>query len=189
MKKFLFSLLIVSVSVFASAQQAWSNDPAHSRLGFVVKHLSIADISGNFSNFSVKVITTQPDYSDMKVTLTANVASINTGVEMRDNHLRSADFFDVEKYPELKFVSTGVKKVSDKKFVLTGDLTMHRVTKPVTLDVTYNGSALNMSKKEVFGFHITGVLNRVDFGIAPNFPAQAVSHEIRIVADAEFSKE
>lgn len=188
MKKFLFALLALSVSVIASAQQSWTNDPAHSRLGFVVKHLTISDINGYFSDFSAKVLTTKPDYSDMKVTVVAKTTSINTGVEMRDNHLRSADFFDVQKYPELSFVSTAVKKVSDKKFILTGDLTMHGVTKQVTLDITFNGSALNMGKKEVFGFHISGVLNRIDFGIAPGFPAQAVSHEIRIVADAEFSK-
>ena len=191
MKKVLFSILVMSLSLAVSAQQqSWTNDPAHSRLGFVVKHLGISKISGSFSNFSVKVITTKADYSDMKVSVTAKTASINTGVEMRDNHLRSADFFEVEKYPELTFVSTSSKKISDKKFELTGNLTMHGVTKPVTLAVDYYGSVVNrMNQKETFGFHIAGTLKRTEFGIAPNFPTQVVGDDISIVADAEFVKE
>ena len=190
MKKILFSILVMSLSLAASAQQSWSNDPMHSRLGFVVKHLGISKINGSFSDFSVKVVTTKADYSDMKVTLTAKTASINTGVEMRDNHLRSADFFGVEKYAELTFVSTSAKKISDNKFTLTGNLTLHGVTKPVTLNIEYYGSAVNpVNQKETFGFHVTGTLKRTEFGIAPGFPVQVVGDEISIIADAEFVKE
>ncbi|MBP1676977.1 MAG: YceI family protein [Bacteroidetes bacterium] len=190
MKKIFLSLLVLSLSLAVSAQQSWTSDPAHSRLGFTVKHLTISNISGQFSDFSVKVLTTKADYSDMQVTVTAKTASINTGVERRDNHLRSADFFDAEKYPELTFVSTSAKKISDKKFTLTGNLTIHGVTRPITLDVDYNGSIVNpMSKKEVFGFHITGSLKRSDYGIAPNFPTQIVGEAINIIADAEFTKD
>lgn len=190
MKKILFSLVVLTLSVAASGQQSWSNDPYHSRLGFVVKHLTISQISGKFDDFSVKVITNKPDYSDMKVTVNVKTASINTGVDMRDNHLRSADFFEVEKYPEMVFVSSAVKKASDKKFILTGNLTLHGVTKPVVLTVDYYGSVVNpMNNKETFGFHIQGSLKRSDFGIGPKFQEGMVSDVISIVGDAEFSKD
>ena len=126
----------------------------------------------------------------MKVSVSGKTTSINTGVEMRDNHLRSADFFEVAKYPELTFVSTSAKKVSDTKFTLTGNLSMHGVTKPVTLEVDYYGSVVNpMNQKETFGFHIAGTVKRTDFGIGANFPVLVVGDEISIVADAEFVKE
>jgi len=190
MKKVIFSILVLSLSLVASAQQSWSNDPMHSRLGFVVKHLTISEINGQFSSFTIKVKTTNPDFMDMKVSVVAKTVSISTGVEMRDNHLKTADFFEVEKYPELTFESTSVKKISDKNFALTGNLTMHGVTKAVTLHVTYFGTVVNsMSKKSVFGFHIAGSVKRSDFGIGPKFPEAMVSDVIKIVADAEFSKE
>jgi len=189
MKKILFSILVMSLSLVASAQTTWSNDPAHSRLGFVVKHLTISQINGKFDDFSIKVVTTKADYSDMKVTVVAQTKTVDTGVEMRDNHLRTADFFDVEKYPEMTFVSTSAKKISDKKFILSGNLTIHGVTKPVTLSVDYYGSVINpMNNKETFGFHISGSVKRSDFGIGPKFPEAMVSDEIKIIADAEFSK-
>jgi polyisoprenoid-binding protein YceI len=190
MKKVIFSILVFSLSLVASAQQSWSNDPMHSRLGFVVKHLTISEINGQFSNFSIKVITTKPDFTDMKVNVTAKIASISTGVEMRDNHLKTADFFDAEKYTELTFESTSTKKISDKKFTLTGNLTLHGVTKPVTLNVTYYGTVVNpMNKKSTSGFHITSSVKRSDFGVGPKFPEAMVSDLIQIVADAEFSKD
>lgn len=189
MKKILFSILVMSLSLIASAQTTWSNDPAHSRLGFVVKHLTISQINGKFDDFSIKVVTTKADYSDMKVTVVAQTKTVDTGVEMRDNHLRTVDFFDVEKYPEMTFVSTSAKKISDKKFILSGNLTIHGVTKPVTLSVDYYGSVVNpMTNKEIFGFHISGSVKRSDFGIGPKFPEAMVSDEIKIIADAEFSK-
>jgi polyisoprenoid-binding protein YceI len=188
MKKVIFSILALSLSLAVSAQQSWSNDPMHSRLGFVVKHLTISEINGQFNDFSIKVKASKADFSDMKVNLTAKTASINTGVEMRDNHLKTDNFFDVQKYPELTFESTSMNKISDKNFTLTGNLTMHGVTKLVTLNVLYFGTVVNpMNKKNVFGFHITSSVKRSDFAIGPNFPEQLVSDEIQIVADAEFS--
>lgn len=190
MKKTILSICVMLLAFGVSAQQSWSNDPMHSRLGFVVKHLTISEISGQFSDFSVKVKTSKPDYSDMKVSLSAKTSSISTGVEMRDNHLKTADFFDVQTYPEMTFESVSLKKITDKKFNLTGNLTIHGVTKPVTLTVVYYGTVVNpMNKKETFGFHITASIKRSDFGIGPKFPEQVVSDVVRIVADAEFSKD
>ena len=190
MKKILLSVLVLSLSVVAIAQQSWSNDPYHSRLGFVVKHLTISEINGQFSSFSIKVKTTKSDFTDMKVNLTAKIASIATGVEMRDNHLKTADFFDAEKYPELTFESTSIKVISDKKFALSGNLTLHGISKPVTLNVDYNGNVVNpMNKKTVYGFHISGSIKRSEFAIGSKFPEQIVSDLIQIIADTEFSVE
>src|SRR5690606_8483446 len=116
-------------------------DPYHSRLGFSVTHLGIADVSGHFKKFDVKVTGAKEDFSDAKFEMTAEVSSIDTEVEMRDNHLKSADFFDAEKFPEIKFVSTSVTATDEKnKYKLNGNLTMHGQTKPVTMDLWYRGT-------------------------------------------------
>lgn len=196
MKKLALLFVAVASVVFASAQTTWTNDPAHSRLGFKVKHLTISEINGYFSDFSVSVSTSKADYSDAKITLTAKVASVNTGIEARDNHLKTADFFDVEKFSTLSFESTSFTRIPVKlkvkgapeKAILKGNLTLHGVTKPVVLTVTYYGTVENpMNKQTTAGFHISGTLKRSDFGLGTKFPDAIVGDEITIVADAEFS--
>ena len=115
MKKYIILAVIMLSALAANAQTTWTNDPQHSRLGFVVKHLMISEIDGRFSDFSETDITSKSDYSDAKITLEAMVASINTDVTPRDNHLKSADFFDAEKYPTLTFKSTKLVKLNAKK--------------------------------------------------------------------------
>jgi len=189
MKK-LFIAAIMAVSSLAAMAQGttWKNDPAHSRLGFVVKHLTVSQIEGRFADFSVSVTTTKPDYSDPKISLTAKVASINTDVEARDNHLRSADFFDAEKYPTLTFKSSSIKKIDKNKGKLYGELTFHGITKPVVLNVTYFGTVTNpMNKAVTAGFQIKGVIKRSDFNLGPKFLEALISNDIQIVANVEFS--
>jgi polyisoprenoid-binding protein YceI len=194
MKKLFLLFALASSVLFASAQTTWTNDPAHSRLGFKVKHLTVSEINGYFSDFSVTVETTKADYSDAKIVLTAKVGSVNTGIEARDNHLKTADFFDAEKFPTLTFTSTSFTKVPVKlkgapaKAILKGNLTLHGVTKPVVLTVTYYGTVTNpMNQQTTAGFHISGVLKRSDFQIGSKFPEAIVGDEITIIADAEFS--
>lgn len=188
MKKLFIATVLVLGSLTAYSQTTWTNDPAHSRLGFVVKHLTISEIDGRFADFSVKVTTSKADYSDAQIELTAKVASINTDIEARDNHLRSADFFDVEKYPALTFQSTSLKKESKNKGKLYGNLTFHGVTKPVVLDVQYFGSVINsMNNADTAGFQITGEIKRSDFNLGANYPEAMISDKIRIIANAEFS--
>lgn len=189
MKKILLlSTLILASMVSFGQAKTWTNDPVHSRLGFTVKHLTISEISGRFADFTVNVTTSKADYSDAKIELTAKIASIDTEIEARDNHLLSADFFDAEKFPTLTFKSTSFTKVAKNKAKLVGNLTMHGVTKPVTLNVVYNGSVVNpMNNKDTAGFKITGTLKRSDFGIGSNFPETIVGDEIHIIANAEFS--
>lgn len=188
MKKFaiIFSAFLV-LTAFTTAVTPWQNDDPHSQLGFTVTHLGISDVSGTFNDFDVIVNSSKPDFSDASFELTAKTASIDTRVEARDNHLKSADFFDAEKFPTLHFKSTLLKKAGKNKYKLSGNLTMHGVTRPVTMDLTYKGTVENpMSKKQTAGFQLTGIIKRSDFGIGEKFPAAMVSDDVRIKADGEF---
>ena len=186
-KLFLILTAFVALTAFTTISTTWTNDDAHSQLGFTVTHLGIADVSGTFNDIDVLVQSTQPDFSDASFELTAKAASIDTRVEARNNHLKSVDFFNAEKYPTLNFKSTGIKKAGKTKYKLSGDLTIHGVTKPVTLDLRYKGSVENpMSKKQTAGFQLTGTIKRSDFNVGPGFPAAVISDEVRIKADGEF---
>ena len=144
MKKFALILAaFFTLTAFTGGPATWENDDAHSQLGFTVKHLGIADVSGTFNDFDVQIRSDRPDFSDARFELTVRTASIDTRVEARNNHLKSADFFDVEIYPTMTFKSTAIRKVSVNKYKLTGDLTLHGTTKTVTMDLLYRGTVEN----------------------------------------------
>lgn len=190
MKKLSTLIVAAFISVTLFAQTNWKADPNHSKLTFTVTHLGISDIFGLFKTFDVTVIAGKSDFSDAVFTLSADVSSINTEVQMRDDHLRSADFFEVAKYPQMTFKSTGIKKISENKYRLTGNLSLHGITKPVAMDLWYRGTIENPQSKAVTaGFQLTGVLKRSDFNIGPKFPAPAISDEVHIRADGEFVKQ
>ena len=187
MKKIILSIALLLFAV-ATFSQTWVSDQAHSRLGFSITHLVISHVTGNFKQFEIKAVTSKPDYSDAKIELVAQIASINTDVEQRDTHLKSADFFDAVKYPTLIFKSTLLKKVTDNDYKLTGVLTMHGITKVVVLDVTFEGKIKNpMNKKDIAVFTIKGILKRSDFVIGSKFPAAMVGDDVVINATAELS--
>ena len=188
MKKVFFIISSFFIlTAFTTLNNVWTNDDAHSQVSFTVKHLGISDVSGTFNDFDVKITAVKPDYSDAVVEFTAKVASIDTRVDARDNHLKSADFFDVAKYPELSFKSTSIKPAGKNKYKLNGDLTLHGITKPITVDMEYKGSVENaMNKKQTAGFQVTGVIKRSDFNLGNGFPAPMISDEVRIKADGEF---
>src|SRR5690606_22799343 len=122
--------------------------------------------------------------------ISIDVPSIDTGIEMRDNHLRSADFFDAEKYPEMTFKSTSSEKLSENKYKVTGDLTFHGITKPVTLEVLYRGTIEHpQNKKMISGFAITGNVKRSDFNLGPKFPEPMLSDNVVIDVNGEFIKQ
>ena len=175
-------------TLFATAQsQNWTNDPAHSQLYFTVTHLGFNDVSGTFDDFTVTVISSKADLSDAVFELNAKVSSINTLVEARNNHLKSADFFDVEKYPVLTFKSTGIKVKGNENYELIGNLTIHGVTKLVSLDLVYRGQLTNpMSSKLTASYQITGTINRSDFEVGGKFPEAIVSNQVRIKFSGEF---
>ncbi|WP_276496477.1 YceI family protein [Pontibacter litorisediminis] len=177
----------LSLTAFTTLNTGWTNDDAHSQLGFTVSHLGIADVSGTFNDFDVKITSAKPDFSDAVVELTAKTASIDTGVEDRDKHLMSPDFFNVEKHPAITFKSTSVKKTANNNYKLAGNLTLNGVTKPVTMDMVYRGTVENpMNKKPTAGFQVTGTIKRSDFNLGNDFPAPMISDEVRIKADGEF---
>jgi len=151
--------------------------------------MGINEVDGSFGSVTAKFTSTKDDFSDAAIELSADVNSLNTGVEQRNNHLKSADFFNAAQFSTLTFKSTGFKKTGDKTYQLTGDLTLHGVTKPVTLTATFNGTVVNpQSKKTVAGFKVTGTIKRSDFGIATGFPPAMLSDEVSLVANTEFVK-
>jgi polyisoprenoid-binding protein YceI len=190
MKK-LFSLLIVAfLSASLFAQTKWNADPMHSKLTFSITHMGISDVDGLFNKFQASATASKADFSDAVFELTVEVPSINTQVEMRDNHLRSADFFEVEKYPTMTFKSTSITKISKDKYKLTGNLTLRGITKSVTMDLWYRGTNVDdKTKKSTSGFQLTGTIKRSDFNVGPKFPAPMLSDEVKIKADGEFISE
>lgn len=188
MKKIFFIITaFIALTAFTTINNPWTNDDPHSQLGFTVTHLGIADVSGTFNDFDVTVKSSRSDFSDASFELTARTASIDTRVEARNNHLKSPDFFDVEKYPTLDFKSTSIKKAGKNKYKLTGNLSLHGITNQVTMDLLYRGTTVNaMSKKQTAGFQLTGKIKRSDFNVGPGFPAPMISDEVRIKADGEF---
>jgi polyisoprenoid-binding protein YceI len=166
----------------------WSLDKAHAKLGFTITHLMVSDVEGWFKTFDATVTSSKDDFSDAVAEMTADASSINTDNEQRDKHLKSSDFFDVAKYPVITFKSKTFKKAGDKNYKVTGDLTMHGITKTVELDAVCRTGKNPMSNQAVAGFKITGVIKRSDFGIGSSMTSAILSDEVSIVANAEFIK-
>ena len=182
-------IIAVVMASLTTFDQTWNLDKAHAKLGFSIKHLMVSDVEGGFKSFDATLTSSKEDFTDAVISLTADVNSINTDNEKRDAHLKSADFFDAAKYPTLSFKSKSFTKVSDKNYKLTGDLTMHGITKTVTLDVVYNGTITHpMSKKLVAGFKISGTFNRSDFGVGEAMTGM-LGDEVTLIANAEFIKQ
>lgn len=192
MKTIKITLMLAVVALFSFTvveQFSYTVDNAHSRLGFTIKHMGISDFNGNFGKFETKITTSKADFSDAVVELSADVNTINTGNEMRDGHLKSADFFETEKFPTLTFKSTSFKLVKGKNYKIEGELTLHGVTKKVTLNAVHYGNVENpQNKKTVAGFKVTGVVKRSDFGIGAGFPAPGLSDEVNLLADLELGR-
>jgi polyisoprenoid-binding protein YceI len=185
----LISFLFMSTSIFA--QTNWKVDPAHAKVTFSTVHNTISDVEGLFNTFESSLTATKADFSDAVFELSVDVKSIDTEIKMRDDHLRSADFFDVEKFPKLTFKSTSIENTETKnRYKLKGNLTMHGVTKAVTVDLWYRGTITDaQSGNEIAGFQVTGLLNRLDFGVGTKFPEALISNKVLIKADGEYIKQ
>jgi polyisoprenoid-binding protein YceI len=170
----------------------WVADPTHSEISFKVKHMMMTNVTGTFGQFSVDAETEAEDFSSAKVSFAAQIASINTGNEQRDGHLKSADFFDAEKNPELKFVSTSMTKKDDENYVLNGDLTIGEVTNSVSLDVEFGGINKDPWGNQKAGFSINGKINRKEFGLTWNAALETggvlVSEEVKLSAEIQLVK-
>ncbi len=191
MKKFFAVLFLLTISLNSFAQSVWAVDPDHSKLTFSITHLGISDIDGLFNKFEATISSNKEDFSDAVLEMTADVNSINTQVEARDKHLRSADFFDVDKFPKMYYKSTSIRKDGKEKgkYVSNGYLTMHGIVKPVELKLWYRGTMENpANKKTVAGFQVTGSIQRSDFELGEKFPEAVLSNEVILKADVEFLK-
>src|SRR5256885_1720519 len=146
---------------------AYELDANHKRVGFVARHLMVSKVRGDFAQADA-TITIAEDPLQSSVTATIQTASIGTGQEQRDGHLKGADFLDVEKYPVLSYRSTGVKDMDGNEFVLTGELTIKDVTLPVDLNVEFEGVGRSLYGQEIFGFSATAEIDREAFGITWN---------------------
>lgn len=171
----------------------WVVDPTHSEVQFKVKHLVISTVTGTFKKFDGTVETPNDDFSDASIEFILDVNSIDTNQEQRDGHLKSADFFDAEKYSEIKFRSTSFTKTGNDEYQLKGDLTIKDVTKPVTLDVEHGGSAVDFYGNTKAGFEVNGKINRKEFGLVWDGVTEAgsivVGEDIKININLQLSKQ
>lgn len=187
----LFVLVATTLFGFKNIQATtWLVDKAHSKLGFEITHLMVSDVEGSFKNFDAKITASKEDFTDAVIELSADVASVNTDNEKRDQHLTSEDFFDAAKYPKLTFKSTSIKKVGGNKYQVAGNLSFHGMTKPVTLDATLRGVITNpQSKKTIAGFKVSGTIKRSDFNFGTKYPNGMLSDEVVLNANTEFVKQ
>lgn len=171
----------------------WVIDPTHSELLFKVKHLMITNVKGEFRSFSGELKNEGDDFSKSLVEVSVDADSIFTNNEERDTHLKSEDFFEVEKYKKLTFKATSFEKVSGSDYKLKGDLTIKDVTKPVTLDVEFGGTNTDPWGNKKAGFSLNGKINRKDWGLNWNAALETggvlVGEEVKISAEVQFTKE
>lgn len=171
----------------------WNLDAAHSEIGFKVKHLMITNVSGTFGKFNVQATSEGTDFTKGQIHFTADINSINTNQEQRDGHLKSGDFFDAEKYPQLKFESTRLEKKDDENYTLHGNLTIKDVTKPVSFAVEHGGITKDLYGQEKSGFSLNGKINRNDFGLTWNAALETggvvVSEEVKFNAEIQLVKQ
>ncbi len=168
-------------------------DASHSEIQFKVKHMMITNVTGQFNSFTATMESNTPDFTDAKISFSADTDSVTTHNEQRDGHLKSDDFFNVAQYPKLSFVSTSFKKISDEQYKLTGNLTIRDVTKEVSLDVEYGGTQTDPWGQVKAGFEITGKINRKDFNLKWSAVTEAggvvVSDEVKLHLGVQLVKQ
>jgi len=171
----------------------WSIDPTHSEIGFKVKHMMFTNVSGSFQKFDATIETEGDNFETAKIDFTGDIDSITTGNTDRDTHLLSADFFDAAQYPKISFESTSFKKIDEGDYELTGNLTLHGATKPVTLSTEFGGLMKDPWGNTKAGFSITGKINRKDWGLNWNSALETggvlVSDEVKLNIELQFIKQ
>lgn len=189
MKKVLILIAITFLSISSYAQTNWKVDPYHSSLNFNISHSGISIVNGKFMEYTGALTTDGEALEDANVDFTVKVKSINTNVEDRDNHLRSADFFEVEKYPEMTFESTKILATGKPdQYQLYGKLTIKDVTKDVVFDVNYGGTAKS-DQGEKLGLKATTTINRFDYNIDYDPTAAGIGKDVAIIVHLQFAKQ
>jgi polyisoprenoid-binding protein YceI len=190
MKKLNALIIAMFVTGAALAQTSWKVDKVHSKVGFNATHMVVSEVEGEFKDYDVQVSSKAiDDFNGADISFTAKTASVDTENEKRDGHLKSDDFFNAEKYPDLKFA--GKLSKEGNKYVLKGNLTIRDVTKPVTLDVTYGGT-VNAFGGTRAGFKVSGKIDRFDYNLKFDKTIESggliVGKEVEIVAKVELIK-
>ncbi|MFO7447835.1 MAG: YceI family protein [Ignavibacteriaceae bacterium] len=187
-----FFLMLLVAFPAAAQSTLWKFDNSHSSVQFSVTHLVISDVSGNFKVFDGEVKTDGDDFTKSNISFTIDVNSINTGNEKRDNHLKSDDFFNAEKFPKITFAGKSLKKTGNNKYKLTGDFTIRDVTKQVELDVTQTGPIMAWGEEKT-GFKIKGTINRFDYNLKWNTLLEAggavVGEDVEILCNVQLVKQ
>jgi polyisoprenoid-binding protein YceI len=168
----------------------WKIDPTHSEVQFKVKHLVISTVTGSFGTFNGQIEADEEDFENAKATFTADIDSISTNNEDRDQHLKSDDFFNAEEYPQISFESKNFQKVGEGEYKVTGDLTIRDVTKEIELDVVHGGTVGDPYGQIKAGFEVTGTINRKEFGLTWNAVTEAgnvvVGDKIKLQLNVQF---
>ena len=175
------------------ASTTWNLDAAHSEVTFKVKHLVISTVSGKFKNFSSAVSTEGDDFTSANISFDLDSASIDTGMDMRDDHLRSDDFFNAEAFPQIKFSATAIRQISGADHEIDGQLTIRDVTQPITLKAEFGGIAKDPYGQIKAGFEVEGKIKRSEFGLSWNALTEAggavVSDEVKFQANVQYIKQ
>jgi polyisoprenoid-binding protein YceI len=171
----------------------WTLDPSHTRLGFVARHAMVTKVRGFVTDFSGTLVLDAAQPGNSRISLTAQMTSVETGSADRDAHLRSSDFFDVEAFPTMTFTSTTTKQTEEDEFVLVGDLTIKDVTRPVEIEVELDGIVTDPWGNQRAGFEGEAEISRKDFGLTWNVPLDSggwlVSDKIKIQLDVSATKD
>jgi polyisoprenoid-binding protein YceI len=183
----LASLSALTSSFKVSAPSVWTADKAHSKITFAITHNMLSDVEGSFKSFDATIITPGDDFSGSTIEFTADAASISTDNDYRDKKVKSPELLDVVKFPKITFVSTSVAKITASTYKIAGNLTLHGVTKQLTLDA-FVRTGMGMHNKSGAGFRISGIIDRREFDIT-KYPAAMLGDEITINANGEFDKD
>lgn len=188
MKKLLLSFVLALAGIFTFAQNTWSVDPMHSSVNFSIKHMGISFVQGRFDKFDGTVTAPGANLDDAKFNFNVYTESVNTAVDPRDKHLRSADFFDVEKFPAMKFEGATISQGKGNAYTLKGNLTIKDVTKEISIPVTFGGVTKNQQGKQVAGFQTKFTINRLDYNIKYDPTGAGVAKDVEVVLFFELVK-
>ena len=185
----LTGILALAAPLALAQTSTWVSDPNHSEVDFSIIHMSVSKVHGRFGNVKATIVLNDADVTKSTVTATIGVDTVDTGVDQRNNHLKSPDFFDVANLPTATFTSTSVAR-NGSHLTVTGNLTVHGVTRPVVLDVEGPNGSMTDPKGQVHtGFSATTSLDRTAFGVGPKFPAAMVGDEVKLDIELEVVKQ
>jgi polyisoprenoid-binding protein YceI len=191
MKRFALvtGILALAAPLALAQTSTWTSDPNHSEVDFSITHLAISNVHGRFGNVAAKINYNEADITKSSVTAAIDASTVDTGVDARNTHLKSPDFFDVATFPTITFASTSVAK-DGNNLTINGNLTLHGVTKPVVLHAEGpNGPIIGMDHKQHAGFSATTTISRSAFGVGSKFPAAMVGDEVKLTIELDVAKQ